>query len=251
MAPIPGTEQMTEIHMKKSTRAGAVGAGIAAVILIGSSAADATHTKVSVNGSMAVGVISYSATNDTQAISFITNYGVETRCTTTSIDSDIPSGPQSIINRGMPVGVGNTVATIGVLSFSGCTMAAFPVTVTMAGGDIEVRNHPTNAGDPIGVTITGVDAHIESPIPACEFDATTLDAVIKPGSGGKDATLEMVPASFAGAGSGFDLEIDNAIACAGEVLEGDTAGSCYYNEASSIPSAFVIDTVGVMAQLTH
>lgn len=247
MAPIPGTEQMTEIHMKKSTRAGAVGAGIAAVILIGSSAAYATHTKVSVNGSKAVGVISYSATNDTPAISFITNYGVETRCTTASIDSDIPSGPQSIINRGMPVGVGNTVATIGVLSFSGCTMAAFPVTVTMAGGDIEVRNHPTNAGDPIGVTITGINAHIESTMPGCEFDAAgTLDAVIKPGSGGKDATLEMVPASFAGAGSGFDLEIDNAIGCAGEVLDGDTAGSYYYNESSSIPSAFVINTVGVV-----
>ncbi|MGH1562143.1 hypothetical protein [Mumia sp. DW29H23] len=240
--PSPDIEEM-EKQMKKYVRIGAMGVGLAGLVVTSAGAAYANHTAVSIGGNTSVASVAYTAANDTAEISFMTNYGVQMRCSIATINGSI--------NRGTVVNPGNTVASIGNLFFDDCWMGAFPLSVTMTGATIDVRTHPTNAGDPVAVVITDIDAHIETTDPnvPCAFDAAgTLDAVITPGSGAKDAVLTLAPAVFSGPNpvSGFDLEISGVFGCGGEVQNGDLAGGFYYDEPNAIPSAFAVDTAGLV-----
>lgn len=230
--------------MRKSFRTGAMGAGLVAMVMTGAGAAYAHHTAVSIGGNTTPGVVAYTADNDTDEIAFVTNYGVEMRCSIATINGNI--------NRGTAVTVPNSLASIGNLTFDDCWMGAFPLQVTMTGATIDVLNHPASAGNPVDVRVTDIDAHIETTDPnvPCEFDAAgTLDAKIFPGSGGKDAVLELTPALFIGPNpvSGFGLDISGVSGCGGEVLNGDKAGGFYDDELAGVKSAFEVDTAGAVS----
>ncbi|RLV54522.1 hypothetical protein D9V41_15880 [Aeromicrobium phragmitis] len=225
--------------MRKIMKTTAVGAGIGAMVLAGSAAAFASHTSVTVGGSSSpAGPVAVTGTNTSQ-IGFETDFGVPLYCDTASVEGNVL--------RGASVNVGNKVGEITDLLFSDCTATAldYPVIVTMSAGDFDVRTHPANAGDPVPVTITGVDAHVRStgsqPY-ACEmFAEGSVDAIIHPGAGGVDGSVELVPGSFnlavtAGDGNGNP----STSSCGGEIWTGDVAQPLFGDFALSTGGAGVI-----------
>lgn len=226
--------------MKKVIRTGGLGIGAVVMVLTSASAAYAAGTYVSVNGSTTIGTVAYTATNDTPSVAFMTNYGVKMSCTSTLISGNI--------TRGMEVTPSNVLATVGNLAFDGCTMGPFDVDVTMTGGDIEVLADPAGPGADVPVRITNIHADISGG--SCVFEADgTLDAVLKAGSGGRDATLELISATFDAFGnpiSGFGLTISSVSGCGGEIVNGDLAGAWDSDKVSSIPSIFEANTTGVV-----
>lgn len=201
--------------MKHLTRSAGIAAGIASMVMIGSTAAYAAHTVVTVGGVSTPASVPVTGDN-TNDITFETNYGVPMTC----LDSAI----SGTVNRGATVSVGNTVGTIGSLTLSNCTATSlkFDVIVTMEGQDINVRAD-SNSGEPIPVDIQ-VDADVVDTTSGtqCRFHATgSVQGVINPGSGSPDGTIELQP--------GFDLLIDSAggsstgSSCGGEIYAGDLA----------------------------
>jgi len=199
--------------MKRLTRSAGVAAGIASMVMIGSTAAFAAGTVVTVGGVGTAASVPVTGDN-TSDITFETNFGVPMTCT----DSDI----DGTIKRGAAVSMGNTVGTIDTLTLDHClaTSLDFPVVATMTGQNITVRSVPANAGDPIPVDIE-VDADVDGG-PSCNFTAVgSVRGVINPGSGSTDGTIVL--------GTGLDLTIDTAdgtnpgTSCGGEVVAGDTA----------------------------
>jgi|SRR5664279_59027 len=202
--------------MKRLTRSAGIAAGIASMVMIGSTAAYASHTVVTVGGVSTPASVPVTGDN-TSDITFETNYGVPMLCENSAISGTV--------ERGATVAVGNTVGTIGSLTLSNCTATSlgFDVIVTMEGQDITVRQHPASAGAPIPVDIQ-VDADVvdTGSGTACRFHATgSVRGVINPGSGSPDGTIVLQ--------NGFDLEIDSAggsptgSSCGGEIYAGDLA----------------------------
>lgn len=221
--------------MKKFIRTSALGVGATVAVLMGASAAHAAGTYVSVGGSTAPGTVAYSATNSTDIV-FNTNFGTKLTCTSASISGDLYRGVEVTPSNG-----------IGAIVASGaCSMGILGLTFTMS-GDMVVRNDPPSAGADVDVTLTDVHAEFgATPGGTCTFDADgTLDAVLKAGSGGRDATLELVSATFA-PGTGFGLTISNVVGCGGEWLNGDLMGAWDSDKTVGTPSTFEIDTSGVV-----
>ena len=197
--------------MKRLTRTAGLAAGITSIVMIGSTAAFAAGTVVTVGGVGTAADVPVSGTN-TSDVSFETNFGVPMTCADSDIDGTVA--------RGAAVSVGNTVGTIDTLTLSNClaTSLDFPVTATMAAQDITVRAD-ADAGDPIAVDIQ-VDAVVAGT--GCNFTATgSVRGVINPGSGSPDGTIDLQ--------GGLDLLIDTAggsssgSSCGGEVFAGDLA----------------------------
>lgn len=197
--------------MRYSKKGAALAMGAASIVMLGSTAAYAAGTVVSVNGVSTPASVPVTGTN-TSAITFDTNFGVPMTCNSSSISG--------AVNRGAAVSTGNTVGSIGSLSLTSCTATSlnFPVTVTMSAQDINVRNATgVNAGDPVPVDIQ-VDAVIDGGEP-CYFTAEgSVQGVINPGSGSPDGTIELQ--------QGYDLVIDTPggdPTCGGEIYPDDLA----------------------------
>lgn len=209
--------------MRYSKKGAVLAAGVASVVMLGSTAAYANHTVVTVGGvgSPAVDVpVTGENINDPRnaafnyaanAVSFDTNFGVPMDCETSDVTGQV--------HRGASVSVDTAVGEISSLTFSDCTATAlgFDVVVTMTAQDIVVRDHPTNAGDPVPVDIQ-VDANITGV--GCDFDASgSVRGEIIPGDSTNDGYIELQ--------EGYDLVIDRAgtsgSSCGGEIWEGDLA----------------------------
>lgn len=232
--------------MRTSIRRVGVSVGLSGLIMVGAGAAYASATNVSVNGSTASGAVAYNASKHSSAIVFMTNFGVDVRCSTAAVTG--------YILRGTSVIVANPIGTISTLSLTGCAMGPSSVNVAMTGGYIEVRNTPTNAGDPVDVTIK--DVHATFAGGGCSFDADgEINATLVPGAGNPDATLTLESAAIGANPSldtGFDLDISNVVGCAGEVLNGDELGAWDSNTVTGAPSSFRIDTLRTGAgPVTH
>ena len=210
------TDETSQLkHLNRSAGLAAGIAGVASIIMIGSTAAYASHTVVTVGGVSTPASVPVTGDN-TSDITFETDYGVPMLCENSAISGTV--------NRGATVSVGNTVGTIGSLTLSDCTATSlgFDVIVTMEGQNIDVRAD-SDSGDPIPVDIQ-VDADVVDTTSgtACRFHATgSVRGVINPGSGSPDGTIVLQ--------NGFDLLIDSAggsstgSSCGGEIYAGDLA----------------------------
>lgn len=225
----------------KRTTGVALAAGAAALSLAVIPGAHAlSHTTLTVGGSTSPSSASITGSLSTDNIAFTTNYGVKMFCNTLVAEGDVYPGTT--------VAVGNKIGDITDLQLLDCraTDLNIPVTVTMTAGAITVAAHPANAGDPVPVDIEVVNATITATNPSipCNFTANgSLAATAIPGTNGTaapDGFLEMTPAAFSGANpvSGFtlDLTVPTGTTCAGEVVDGDEAGSWWVDDKGSSPS---------------
>ncbi|MBM9463525.1 hypothetical protein JL108_08680 [Aeromicrobium sp. YIM 150415] len=212
-------------------------------------AAALNHTVVTVGGDGSPNIFDFEAIN-TNTIGLMTNYGLETRCDSSEIEG--------YINQGETVAVGNVIGEITDLLFYDCTWSSLniPVTVTADSGALEVREQPTNPGDPIALTITGLELHVLH-LPGggtCEYWAEgSIDATFYPGpTDGVNAAIELAAADFGPPESGFDLDITagngNGIpsvsSCFGGIQTGDQLGAWYDDEVAGVQSRFGLDTLG-------
>ncbi|MBM9463526.1 hypothetical protein JL108_08685 [Aeromicrobium sp. YIM 150415] len=235
--------------LNKKTKVATLALGSAAVLALGTTAAHANHTVVTVGGDGSSNIIDVEGAN-VNTIAFMTNYGVELRCDSSEIEG--------FINQGETVAIGNVVGEITSMLFYDCTATSLniPVTVTMDAGSFEVREHPANAGDPLEVTITGVEAHMLN-VPGggtCELWAEgSVDATIYAGpTDGVNGAVELAAADFGPPETGFDLDVTAgngsgspaASSCGGQIETGDQAGPWYHNEATGVESRFGLDTLG-------
>jgi len=173
-------------------------AATTSMLVLGAGAASAlTPYTVSVGGSTAAGVHSFTATTS----SFVTNIF---SCTSATLGGTVTSGPSAV----------NPIISITSLSVSGCgghtaSMAASPwdfygtgPATTSTTGDI--------AGE-----VTGVSMHVgATPIPAvCSFDVTGFSAADFDGA---TQTLNLDDTGGTG-----DLVLTNVSGCAGQWNDGD------------------------------
>lgn len=230
--------------MKRNRLVYAAGAAVAATMLVAAPSALAgtlSHTDVTVDGSKTpADQVNVSGANDKDLHFETDSAGVPMDCETANVDG--------YVERGESVDVGNQIGAITDLAFDDCEVSgSLPVIVEDNPGEwpITVRNHPSNADDPVDITIEGVSAYMHSTgsTPwACELDATgDVNGTFYPGttSNGHDGRIEID--TTAGSGNHHPLNVDAYDGSGNKSSAGTTCVLINNDDGVSMTGDFEID----------